>query len=141
MTNTTVWNLHQSWNYILQIKITYTFFSCIFLPGPLHRDSYKPVQVSKHFFKGLTRVGSTLSSYTMDIDYIFKNNVTMDNVHNISKKNCFAKEFCLQWTLYLGIPEYSWCSGFNSEYFEIFCKFGEIKYKIQQQLLTYLQSP
>jgi hypothetical protein len=28
-----------------------------------------------------------------------------------------------------------------TEYFEIFCKFGEIKYKLQQQLLTYLQSP
>jgi len=27
-----------------------------------------------------------------------------------------------------------------TEYFEIFCKFGEIKYKIQQQLPTYLQS-
>ena len=26
--NTTVWNLHQRWNYILEIRITYTF--CFF---------------------------------------------------------------------------------------------------------------
>jgi hypothetical protein len=108
------------------------------LPGPLHRDSHKPVQVSKHFFKGLTRVGPTLSSYTVDREHIFKNNVTMDNVHNISKKNCFAKNSAFN-ELYTW--EYPSIHDVQVliliEYFEIFCKFGEIKYKIQQQLLTY----
>jgi len=67
------------------------FVSFIFLPGPLQRDSHKPVQISKNVFKGLTRVESTTSSNTMDIEHVFKNNVTMDNVQNISKKKLFCR--------------------------------------------------
>jgi hypothetical protein len=66
------------------------FVSFIFLPGPLHRDSHKPVQVSKNFFKGLSRVGSTISSYTVDKEHVFKNNHNGQCPKYQSKKNCFA---------------------------------------------------
>ena len=119
------------------------FVSFIFLPGPLHRDSHKPVQVLKNFFKGPNRVEFTISLYTMDIEHVFKNNVTMDNVQNISQKRTVWQKnsaFSVLYTWeYLSIHDVQVL--ILTEYFEIFCKFGEIKYKIQQQLLTYLQSP
>ena len=65
----------------------------------------------------------------MDIKQVFKNNVTMDNVQNISQKtvlqknSAFSELYC--WT-YLSIHDVQVL--ILTEYFRIFCKFGEIKY-------------